>query len=107
MKFPNMEVQWYSRFTDFLGKRQYEAFRTAYVAKVQPYLEAKLIRLQELKDKTISAVTKNQRLYTKTSEDVLENGTSDEKFALVKTLYAKLAESEAEKMAAEVLLESH
>ena len=30
-----------------------------------------------------------------------------EKFALVKTLYAKLAESEAEKMAAKVLLESH
>ena len=107
MKFPNMIRPWDSRFTDFVGKRQFKAFRIAYLAKVRPYLEAKLIHLQESKDKTISAVTENQRLYAKTSEDVLENGTSDEKFALVKTLYAKLAESEAEKMAAKVLLESH
>ena len=56
-----------------------------------------LIHLQESKDKTISAVTKNQRLYAETSEDVLENGTSDEKFALVKTLYAKLAELKRKK----------
>ena len=41
------------------------------------------------------------------NEEVLKNGTSDEKFELVKTLYAKLAESEAEEMAADVLLESH
>ena len=65
MKFPNMEVQWYSRFTDFLGRRQYEAFHTAYVAKVQPLLEAKIIRRQDSKDKKTSAVTKNKRLTPK------------------------------------------
>ena len=90
-----------------MGKRQFKAFRIAYLADVRPYLEAKLIRLQESKDKIISAVTKNQRLYAETNEDVLENGSSDEKFELVKTLYAKLAESETDKMADEVLLDSH
>ena len=107
MNFSNMFRPWDSRFTDSAGKKQYKAFRTAYLAKVRPYLEATLIRLQESKDKKASAVTKNQRLYAETNEDVLENGTSDEKFELVKTLFAKLAKSEAEEMAAKDLLESH
>ena len=37
----------------------------------------------------------------------MKNGTSDEKFEIVKTLYAKLAESEAEEMPADAQLESH
>ena len=102
-----MGKQWDSRFTDFMGKQQFQAFLTAYLANVRPYLEAMLLHLQESKAKTISEVTENQRVYAETSEDVVENGTNDEKFALVKTLYAKLAESEAKEMAAEELLESH
>ena len=79
MKFPNMGNEWDSRFTDFVGKRQFQAFCTAYLADVQPDLEAMLLHLQESKAKTISAVTKNQRVYAKTSEDVVENGTNDTK----------------------------
>ena len=101
MKRPKMIRPWDSRFTDCAGKRHYKAFRIAYLAKVRPYLEVERICLQESKDKTISAVTDSQRLYAEINEDVLKNGTSDEKFELVKTLYAKLAESEAEEMAAD------
>ena len=107
MKFPNMGKEWDSRFTDFVGKQQFQAFRTAYLADVRPYLEAMLLHLQESKAKTTTAVAENQRVYAETSEDVVENGTNDEKFALVKTLYAKLAESETDKMATKVLLDSH
>ena len=63
----------------FVGKQQFQAFRTAYVADIRPDLEAMLLHLQESKAKTISAVTKNQRVYAETSEDVEENGTNDEK----------------------------
>ena len=37
----------------------------------------------------------------------MKNGTSDEKFGLIKTLYGKLAESEAKEVAADAQLESH
>ena len=87
---------WDSRFTECAGKRHYKAFCIAYLAKVQPDLETERICLQVSKDKTISAVTNSQRLYAEINEDVLKNGTSDEKIELIKTLYAKLAESEAE-----------
>ena len=92
---------WDSRFTECAGERHYKAFSIAYLAKVRPSLEAERIRLKESKDKTISAVTDSQRLYAEMNEEVLKNGTSDEKLELVKTLYAKLAESEAEEMAAD------
>ena len=95
---------WDSRFTECAGKRHYKAFHIAYLAKVQSYLDIERICLQVSKDKTISVVTDSQHLYAKINEDVLQNGTSDEKFKLVKILYAKLAESEAEEMAADACL---
>ena len=58
-----MGKEWDSRFTDFMGKRHFQAFRTAYLADVQPYLEAMLIHLQESKAKTIIAATESQRVY--------------------------------------------
>ena len=41
------------------------------------------------------------------SVDVVENGTSEDKLASVKILYAKLADSEGDKKAAKVLVEDH
>ena len=98
MKFPNMGKEWDSRFTEIVGRQQFEAFRTAYVADVQPDLEARLLQLQESKATTISAVAENQRVYAAMSEEVVENGTNEDKFALVKILYAKLAKSETDKI---------
>ena len=66
-----------------------------------------LLHLQESKAKTITAVTENQRVYAETSEDVVGNGTNEDKFARVKILYAKLADSEGDKKAPEVLVEAH
>ena len=102
-----MGKEWDSRFTEIVGRRQFEDFQPAYVADVQPDLEARLLQLQESKVTTISAVAENQRVYAAMSEDVVENGTNEDKFALVKILYAKLAESETDKTAAEVLLDAH
>ena len=107
MKFPNMGKEWDSRFTEIVGKRQFQDFCTAYVADVWPDLEARLLHLQESKATTISAVVKNKRVYAVMSVDVVENGTNEDKFALVKILYAKLADSETDKMAAESLVEAH
>ena len=107
MTYPNMIEPWDSRFTEFGGKRQYEAYRTAYLAEVRPYLEAKLIRLQELKQRKTSAVTNNQRLYATATANVIKNGATKEQRELVTTLFAKLVKSETEKTVAEDLLESH
>ena len=106
-KSPKIFRSWDSRFTECAGERHYRASRINYLAKVRPDLETESIRLQVSKDKTISTVTDSQRLYDEINKDVLKNGTRDEKFELVKTLYAKLAELEAEKMAANARLESH
>ena len=92
---------WDSRFTECACERHYKAFRIAYLAKVQPVLETESTRLQVLKDNTVSAVTDSQRLFDDINEDVLKNRTSDKKFELIKTLYGKLAESEAEEVAAD------
>ena len=110
MKFPNLGKEWDSRFTEIAGRQQFEDFRTAYMAKVQPDLEdleARLLELKEAKATKIDAVAENKRVYAAMSVDVVENGTNEDKFALVKILYAKLAESETDKTAAEVLLDAH
>ena len=107
MKYPNMIVPWDSRFTEFGGKRQYEAYRTAYLAKVRPYLKAKLSRLQKLKQRKTSAVTNNQQLYATATANVIKDGATEAQNKRVTTLFAKLARSETAKTVAEDLLESH
>ena len=107
MKFQDVDKPRDSRFTEFVGQRQYEAFRTAYLAKVRPHLEAKLIRLQASKKRKTSAVTNNQRLYAAANANILKNGATKAQCELVKTVLAKLAKSEVKKTAAEDHLESH
>ena len=107
MTCPNMIEPWDSRFTDSWGKRQYEAHRTAYLAKVRPRLEAELIRLQESKQGKISAVTNNQRLYATATADVIKKGATEAQNKRVTTVFAKLAKSETEKTVADDILESH
>ena len=107
MTCPNMIEPWDSRFTDSWGKRQYEAHRTAYLAKVRPCLEAELICLQELKQGKISAVTNNQRLYATATADVIKKGATEAQNKRVTTVFAKLAKSETEKTVADDILESH
>ena len=106
-KSPNMIRQWDSRFTECTGERHFQAFRRAYSAKVRPALEAKLNRLMDSKEKTISAVADSRRLCTDMNTEVVKNGTSKEKLELVTTLYANLAKSEEAEMAAEARVESH
>ena len=80
------------------------------MAKVQPDLEdleARLLELKEAKATKIDAVAENKRVYAAMSVDVVENGTSEDKLASVKILYAKLADSEGDEKAAEVLVEAH
>ena len=107
MTCPNMIEPWDSRFTDSWGKRQYEAHRKAYLAKVRPRLEAELIRLQESKQGKISAVTNNQRLYATATADVIKKGATEAQNKRVTTVFAKLAKSEMEKTVADDILESH
>ena len=110
MKFPNLGKEWDSRFTEIAAKGQFEVFRTAYMAKVQPDLEdleARLLELKEAEATKIDAVVENKRKFGAMSGDIVENGTSDEKLASVKILYAKLAESEGDEKAAQVLVEDH
>ena len=97
MKFPVMEKPWDSRFTEIVSQRQYEAFRKDYMAKVRPHLEAKLTRLQDSKKRKTSAVSNNQRLYAVANANVLENGATEVRFKLVRTVLAKLAKSEVKK----------
>ena len=106
MEFPKMGEDWTSRFTDFLAKKQYKAFREGYVAKVQTNFEVKFNRRQELKNRKTIAVTNNKRLFTEASANVVANGTSGEQFAHIKTTFAKLANSEADEREAEDCLES-
>ena len=106
MKFPKMGEDWISRFMDFLAKKQYKAFREGYVAKVQTEFEVQLNRRQELKNRKTIAVTNNKRLFTKASANVVANGTSVEQFAHIKTTFAQLENSEADKREAEDRLES-
>ena len=77
------------------------------MAKVQSVLETESTRLQVLKDNAVSAVSDSRRLFDDINDDVLKNGTSDDKFDLVKTLYGKLAESEAIEVAADARLETY
>ena len=76
-----MEKPWDSRFTEIVGQKQYEDFRTAYMAKVRPRLEAKLTCLQDSKKRKTSAVSNNQR-------------ATELQCKLVRTVLAKLAKSE-------------
>ena len=69
------------------------------MAKVEPVLEIESNRLQVLKDNAVSAVSDNRRLFADRNDDVLKNGTSNEKFEVVTTLYRQLAELEATEMA--------
>ena len=41
-------------------------------------------------------MAENKRVYAAMSVDVVENGTNEDKFALVKILYAKFADSEGD-----------
>ena len=91
---------------DFLAKKQYKAFREGYIAKVQTEFEVQLNRRQELKNRKTIAVTNNKQLFTKASANVLANGTSVEQFAHIKTTFAQLAKSEADKREAKDRLES-
>ena len=71
-KSPKMIQPWDSRFTECAGERHFKAFRRDYLAKVRPSLEAKLIRLMDSKEKTISAVEDNQRLVADMTDEVLK-----------------------------------
>ena len=106
-KSPTMNEPWDSRFTECVCERLYEEFRTKYLAEVEPVLEIESTRLQVLKDNGISAVSDSWRLLANINDDVLKNGTSNEKFELVTTLYRQLAESEATEMATDARLESY
>ena len=107
MTDPIMTVAWDYRFTEFGGQRQYEAYRTAYLAKVRPRLKAKLSRLQKLKQEKTSAVTKNQGLYATATANVIKDGATEAQNKRVTTLFDKLARSEKEKTVADDRLESH
>ena len=106
MEFPKIGDDWSSRFTDFLAKKHYKAFCEGYVAKVQTNFEVKLNRRQELKNRKTFAVTNSKRLYAEASANVVANGTREEQFALVKTIFVQLANSEAAEREAEDCLES-
>ena len=106
-KSPTLKEPWDSRFTDRGCQQRHKKFRTAYLAKVEPVLAQESNRLQALKDKAVSAVSVNRRLFADINNDVLKNGTSNEKFELVTTLYRQLAESEATEMATDARLESY
>ena len=97
MEFPAMEKPWDSKFTEIVGQKQYEDFRTAYMAKVRPRLEAKLTRLQDSEKRKTSAVSDNQRLYAAANANVLENGATEVQCKLVRTVLAKLTKSEGKK----------
>ena len=79
-KSPTLKEPWDSRFTDCVFERLHKKLCTEYLAKVEPVLEIESTRLQALKDNAVSAVSDSRRLLAKINDDVLKNGTSNEKF---------------------------